>query len=280
MGKLSEAIEKRRKESAITAERMPLRQAPLEPEPPQKTPERPLPPAHGEFNAKLVVLTAPDSVDAENFKILRAQVLFRKNGDRPRCIMVTSALPGEGKSFVAANLAVSIAMGINEYVLLVDCDLRRPSMHQLLGYSNSRGLHEYLVGKAALEDLIIRTRIDKLSILPAGALAHNPSELLSSARMRDFIQEVKNRYQDRYVIIDATPSQVTAEASVLSQNVDGVIFVVRAQKAPKDIIKRSVDNLGKNKILGVVFNGYEGSYRHYTRYYKKYYKDYYAKQSA
>ena len=84
--------------------------------------------------------------------------------------------------------------------------------------------------------------------------------------MRDFLQEVKHRYRDRYVILDATPSQITAEARVLSQNVDGIVIVVMAERAPRDIIKRSIEHLRKDKIIGVVFNGYHKSFRHYKYY--------------
>lgn len=273
MGKISDALEKRRKDTAIRVERLPTSDGP----PPQDKAPVTISPKRLEvqanFSPKLVVMSAPDSVDAENFKILRAQILFPKNGSKPRSIMVTSALPGEGKTFVAANLAASIAIGVNEYVLLLDCDLRRPSLHQMFGYSNAKGLHEYLKGEARLEDLIIRTAIEKLSILPAGKPARDATELLSSAKMRDFLVEVKNRYPDRYIVLDATPSEITAEASVLSQNVDGVIYVVRACRAPRALIKRSIENLNKSHVIGIAFNAYDGSYRHYTKYYKKHYKN-------
>jgi exopolysaccharide/PEP-CTERM locus tyrosine autokinase len=276
MGKISDALEKKRKDSTIKVERLPIAERPS-PEKRETDPELAVlrsPRFEMDFSPKLVVLSAPDSADAENFKILRAQILFPKTGSKPRSILVTSAIPGEGKTFVAANLAASIAIGVNEHVLLVDCDLRRPSLHLMFGYANARGLRDYLMGQARLEDLIIRTPMDKLSILPAGNSTRDAAELLSSSRMRDFLAEVKDRYDDRYIVLDGTPSEVTAEASVLSQNVDGVLYVVRAQRAPRALIKRSIQNLSKGRIIGIAFNGYEGSHRHYTKYYKKYYKNY------
>ncbi len=271
MGKIAEALEKHKKEKIIQIEELPF----LEPEksPLERKSRKILRDVISEakYDSKLVTLSAPDSVDAENFKVLRAQILFPKEGPAPRTIMVTSAFPGEGKTFIAANLAISIALGINEHVLLVDCDLRRPSLHKTLGYGPCLGLCEHLVGKESLEDLIMKTRIPKLSLLPAGPVPPNPSELLSSKMMRSFLDEVRNRYDDRYIIIDATPSQVTAEANVLAQYVDGIVFVVMAGKSPKDTVKRSMENLGKKNILGVVFNGYDKSYRGYNKYYKKYY---------
>ena len=221
---------------------------------------------------KLITVTAPGSFDAELFKVMRAQILFPQSGKRKKSIMLTSAFPGEGKTFVAANLAVSIAQGINEHVLLVDGDFRRPNLHKMLGYSNSVGLHEYLTDKKDMADLIIHTRFDKLSFLPAGSPSHNPSELLASNEMKDFLNEVRDRYDDRLIIIDSAPVQATAEASVLSNYVDGVILVVRSQKTPREMVLKSVEALGRNRILGVIFNGYAKNMKRYGKYYGKYYK--------
>jgi exopolysaccharide/PEP-CTERM locus tyrosine autokinase len=210
-------------------------------------------------------------MDAENFKVLRAQLLFPKKGKKPRSIMITSAFPGEGKTYVSSNLAASIAMGVNEHVLLVDCDFRKPRVHEVFGYSNHKGLHEVLAGEEDLRDLIIGTKIEKLSLLTAGKPTPRPSELLSSTEMKEFLEEVKGRYDDRYVIIDATPSQVTAEAAVLARYVDGVVFVVMAQKSPREAIQKSIELIGPEKVLGIVFNGYSESHKGYYKYYRKYY---------
>jgi protein-tyrosine kinase len=272
MGKISRALERYQKEKSIKAGRLPIGK-------PEYLNEKELGSTfareliiHNGFSPKLVALSVPESLETENFKILKSQILFPKDGERPRTIMVTSALPGEGKTFVTANLAVSLALGINEYVLLVDCDLRNPRLHEMLGHSNLEGLHEYLTGKRKLSDLLIRTKIEKLSLLTAGCTPSNPIELLSSTMMKRFLKEVKGRYDDRFIIIDATPSQVTAEANVLAKYVDAIIFVVRAQKTPRETIRRCIENLGRQKILGIVFNGYAQSYKHYGKYYTKYYK--------
>jgi protein-tyrosine kinase len=271
MGKISDALEKRKQEKVIHTERLPL--GPVDNRNQEQAPEFTDPLVQERYSHKLVVLSAPHSVDAENFKVLRAQVLFPKNGKRPRTIMVTSAFPGEGKTFVAANLAVNIAQGIHEHVLLVDCDFRRPHLHQMFGYTNSQGLSEYLTGRKNLADLLIKTEIEKLTFLAAGKLPQNPSELLSAPKMKQFLEEVKNRYTDRYVIVDATPSQVTAEANVLANFVDGIIFVVMAGKSPREVVKRSVANLGKEKVIGFIFNGYSQTHKSYYKYYKKYYHE-------
>jgi protein-tyrosine kinase len=271
MGKIYDALERHKKEQSIKARRLPIAERENVT---KKVAGSPVPRqliTQSGLSHKLVVLSAPESVDAEDFKTLRSQILFPKNSERPRTIMVTSAFPGEGKTFVAANLAVSLALGINEYVLLVDADLRKPNLHEMFGYSNTEGLHEYLAGRRKLPDLIIRTRIEKLSLLAAGSSPSNPAELLSSTMMKEFLQEVKGRYQDRFIIIDANPTQITAEANVLANYVEGIIFVVMAQKSPRETIQRSIEDLGKKKILGIVFNGYSKAHKNYHKYYKKYY---------
>ena len=272
MGKISDALEKYRKEKTVKTETL----LPERLEKGKTTASETVFPRRLTVRAacdpKLIAYLSPDSLDAENFKVLRAQVLYPKENRRPRTLLVTSAFPGEGKTFVAANLAVSIALGINEYVLTVDCDFRRPSLHGMFGYENHEGLHEYLVGKKDLPDLLIKTEIKKLSLLTAGVPASNPSELLSSKEMKAFLKEVSDRYDDRYIIIDATPNQVASEVGVLSQYVDGVILVIRSGRSPREMVKKSVENIGKKKILGVVFNGYNEGLKPYHKYYRKYYK--------
>jgi len=272
MGKISDALDRHKKEREIKTETIF----------PKKISEFPVKESilqiHKEiisknnYDPKLVVLTAPDSYESENFKLLRAQIMFAKDRKRPKTIMVTSAMPGDGKTFVAANLAVSIASGIDEHVLLVDCDLRRPDIHKLFGLSSSDGLHEHLSGKKQLADLLIKTNINKLSILPAGHPPNNPSELLASGAMKGFLEEIRDRYDDRIIILDTAPSQVLAEANVLSNFVDGIIFVIRSEKTPRELIRKAIDGLGRDKILGIVFNGYSQEQKTYGKYYHKYYK--------
>ena len=272
MGKIFNALEKHKKEKAIDVKRLPVSE-------PEKIIIKDHEPTsvhdlitQSSIDPKLVVSSAPESLDAESFKILRAQILFPKDGKRPRTIIITSALPGEGKTFVAANLAVTISLSINQYVLLVDCDLRRPNLHNMLGHSNREGLHEYLTGEKDLPDLLIRSKFKKLSLLTAGSHSPNPSELILSTKMKEFLEQVKERYQDRFIIIDAPPTQITSEATVLSKYVDGIVFVVMARNAPRKTIQKNIEELGKINIIGIVFNGYNQSYKYYDKYYKKYYK--------
>ncbi|MBU0463979.1 MAG: polysaccharide biosynthesis tyrosine autokinase [Proteobacteria bacterium] len=202
----------------------------------------------------LVTGLEPQSVEAEQFRLLKNNILFPEKGTPPKSIMITSFSPSEGKSFVAANLAISIAQNIDEYVLLLDCDLRSPSIHPMFGLADSPGLSEYLSGDKPLSSLLVKTFLDKLTILPAGEIPANPSELLSSDRMKKLIYEIKKRYADRYIIFDTPPPHLTSETNAISRQVDGIVIVVQQGKTRKKDVLDLIDVYGKEKILGVVYN--------------------------
>jgi len=225
------------------------------------------------IDKNLVALLKPRSIESEMFKILRGSILFPANGKPPRSILVTSALPGEGKSFVSANLAISIAQNINEHVFLMDCDIRKPSVHRSLGLGDVPGLTEYLADDMPLESLLVRTQVKKLTILPGGKPPHNPAELLSSQKMSALLKEVRERYGDRYVIIDSPPPQLTAETSAIARQVDGIIIVLKYGSTPRKMVGELVETLGKEKIIGCVMNWFDLSSSAYYGYGKhgKYY---------
>ena len=227
----------------------------------------------------MVTLLKPHSFEAEQFKILRTNLLFPSSGRSPRTIMVTSAVPDEGKSLITANLAVSIAQSIQEYVLLIDCDIRRPCIHTQFGFGDVPGLSDHLSKGIPVSSLILKTIVNKLSILPGGTLRHNPSELVSSQQMSRLLQEVKYRYSDRFIVIDSPPPKLTAEASALSRQVDGVLLVIEYGRTSREMVSDLVNTIGKEKIIGVVFNKLDmrfahyyglGKYKTYSKYYKKY----------
>lgn len=203
---------------------------------------------------KLVTYYDPDSVASEQFRKLRTQLLRLRIPHPPRTILVTSSTAGEGKTFVAANLAAGIAHDFQAYSLLVDCDLRNPSLGKWLGIHNGYGLSDYLVGKKEIPELLIKTEVERLKVLLGGTLQDNPTELIGSARMEALIKELKERYSDRYIILDSTPLLATSEPEVLSKLVDGIILVVRAGVTPRETIKQAISSLEKDKILGVVLN--------------------------
>jgi len=193
--------------------------------------------------------------------------------------MVTSSVPDEGKSLIAANLSVSIAQSIQEHVLLIDCDIRMPCIHTQFGFGDVPGLSDHLSKGLPVSSLLLKTKVSKLSILPGGTRRHNPSELVSSQQMSRLLQEVKYRYSDRFIVIDSPPPKLTAETSALSRQVDGVILVIEYGRTSREMVLDLVDTIGKEKILGVVFNKLDmrfahyyglGKYKTYSKYYQKY----------
>jgi exopolysaccharide/PEP-CTERM locus tyrosine autokinase len=238
---------------------------------------------HQNIDRSLVTLLQPRSFEAEQFKMLRTNILFPASGKPPRSILITSALPGDGKSFVASNLAISFAMNLDRRVLLIDADIRKPEIHKRFGIEGKRGLSDFLTKATPLPSLLRRTNLTNLTILPGGRPPHNPSELLSSEKMPALLKEVTTRYSDRYVIVDSPPPKLTSETGVLARMVDGILLVVRAGITNREIVQELVELLGKEKILGIVLNDYDAMhpsrYYGYGRYgrYGKQYGQYYGK---
>ncbi len=225
----------------------------------------------------LVSLIQPGSLAAEQFRKLRTYLLRFKIHGAPKTIMVTSATSGEGKTFVSANLAISISHELHTHALLVDCDLRNPSLAQRLGLQSGKGLSDYLAGDGNASELFMKTKVEKLNLLSGGTIQDNPAELIGSKKMEALIQELRSRYPDRYVVFDSTPLLATAEPEVLAKFVDGIIIVVRAGVTPRETVKQAIANVDKRKIIGFVLNDLEfkshgqssryfGSNGHYYKY--------------
>jgi exopolysaccharide/PEP-CTERM locus tyrosine autokinase len=228
--------------------------------------------SNADIDSRLVSFLKPTSPEAESFKVLRAKLLTDARHKALKTIMVSSPEPLDGKTLVAANLAVTIAHSINEHVLLVDCDLRHPSLHRCFGMTPPHGIREYLEAGTSLAPYLVKTPLEKLMLLPGGTPPPNPSELLSSKKMQLLVREVKDRYKDRYIIFDAPPTQFTAETSFLASMVDGVLLVVRHGKTSRNLVVEAIESLGQEKIIGAVFNANHESSRMYGYYYKHYQK--------
>ena len=204
---------------------------------------------------RLVVLTRPGSVAAEQFRFLRSQIIRPQDGVSPKTILITSSLQGEGKTFTSCNLAATIALGLDEYVLLVDADLRNPMVHNVFGLERpEKGLSTYLEHNEPLNKLLRKTAINKLSLLPAGQETENPAELLSSRRMQSLIKEVGDRYPDRLVIFDSPPINLAPESLSLANEVDAVFLLVQRGKTSRWVAKSTIERLQKEKLKGVIFN--------------------------
>lgn len=197
----------------------------------------------------------------EEFRVIKRAILhnaFQPGAHRGlpgNLVMVTSAKPAEGKTFTAINLAISIALERDYTVLLIDGDLARPNVMQMLGLKSDKGIIEVLSGTSLdLSDVLIRTNIDKLSILPAGAAHNLGTELLASHRMSALVAEIAQRYQDRIVIFDAPPVLSTSEPSTLAMHVGQIVLVVEADKTPKTAVKEALDMLDTGAKVGLVLN--------------------------
>lgn len=229
--------------------------------------------SHEKLDKTLIAYHDPQSVEAELFKVLRTNILFPASGEPPRTILVTSALPGDGKSFISTNLAISIAQGVEEHVLLIDGDLRKPVINQRFGFEKVAGLSDYLSDGDDIASVLMKTQIDKLTILPSGVPPINPAELMASKKLRALLDEVKARYDDRFVIIDSPPPSMASETNAMAKYVDGVIIVVRAGKTPREAVAETIDQIGKEKLIGIVLNNVDHIYTKYYGYSKTYYRE-------
>jgi non-specific protein-tyrosine kinase len=191
---------------------------------------------------------------ASTLKILRTQVLDRISEDGKKTLLITSANPGEGKTLTAINLAISFSHQLDKTVLLVDTDIRKPSMHKFFGLGDLPGLSDYLIGKCEIEDVLINPGIDRFVILPAGRPLTNSAELLGSSRMQMLLQEMKDRYRDRFIIFDSAPVLTSADPLVLASIVDSILVVVEAEKTPRENVKKVFDMMRNRPIIGTVFN--------------------------
>jgi len=234
---------------------------------------------NGQLDDHLYMYHMPYSYTAEQIRKLRTHIFHLTDRKVPRVIMVTSALPGEGKSLIASNLAIAIAKGEDQHVLLVDCDLRKPSLYQLFKYPPSRGVSEIIQGKARIEDCLVTTSIENLTILPAAKEAPaNPSELLESKKAGALIRELAERDGDWFVIIDTPPVQATVDPKIIADVVEGIIMVARYRYTREAEFKMALEVLPREKIIGIVLNAVDElpvkKYK-YNKY--KYYKNYYSR---
>jgi capsular exopolysaccharide synthesis family protein len=226
-----------------------------------------------EVGEKLVT-TQPSATQAdlevaiEQYRKLAA-MLHSAQGDRGlKLIMVTSANPGEGKSLTASNLALTLSESYQRRVLLIDGDLRRPSLHTVFGVPNDRGLSDGLA-RATIEGLSVVEVSPHLSILPSGRPMEDPTSALTSGQMRRILEEARAGYD--WAVIDTPPIGMLTDARLLTEMVDGVVLVVEAEKSPYTDVMRAIDSIGRERVLGAVLNRLRhtpGSTYYYYNYYK------------
>lgn len=212
-----------------------------------------------------VVEQKPKSIAAESYRTLRTNIQYSSFDKQYRSIIVTSSEPAEGKSVTAGNLALAMAQGENK-VLLIDCDMRKPSLHKRFRISNNYGLTDLLLHKKTMEDVAVQYN-EGLTVVPAGKVPPNPSEMLGSRAMTIFLEEMKKHFD--YIIMDTPPVGAVTDSQVLSTKVDGTILVVKAGQTKKDVVMNSINAIKKvnGNIIGTVLNGVEQSKNKYYYYY-------------
>jgi capsular exopolysaccharide synthesis family protein len=180
--------------------------------------------------------------------------------------MVTSAGRGEGKTLTAINLALAISQEVNETALLVEADLREPSIQRFFGLRSEQGLTDHLLGDVPLSNLLINPEVERFVFLTAGQRVPNAAEILASPKMRELVSELKNRYSDRYVVFDLPPLFGYADPLIFSDHVDGILLVVEAYKTTTDHLKRAMDLLEGKNVIGAVLNKVRADAKPYDRY--------------
>lgn len=212
-----------------------------------------------------IVEKEPKSIAAESYRTLRTNLQYSSFDEEYKVIVVTSSEPGEGKSTTAGNLALSISQG-DKKVVLIDCDLRKPSLHKKFGLSNTVGLSDVIVGKESVS-VVGHRYSSNLTVLTSGKIPPNPAEMLGSKSMKALIEALKKVFD--YVILDTPPVQAVADAQILSTRADGTLIVVRAEKTKKDSVLNTVNLLKKvnANIIGTILNGVDTKKNDYYYYY-------------
>ena len=204
-----------------------------------------------------IVALEQESAAADQYKILREQLKRLYTDAGIRTIAITSPVKKDGKTTVAVNVAASVALEYEQKVLLIDADLRSPSIHRYFNMDGAPGLTEYLSSNsvAGVTNLIRETHLQGLQIVPAGRPSRFASELLAKDKMRLMLEEIHRLRPGYLVIFDSPPVLATPDPMVLSRQVDGVIMVVRACKTPRDYLSKALSSLNSDKVLGIVLNG-------------------------
>jgi receptor protein-tyrosine kinase len=207
---------------------------------------------------------------AESFRRIKRQILASVAKPKPgappaNLVLITSALPGEGKTFCAINLAISMALERDRTVLLVDADVARPNVSRMLGLKAEGGLMEVLLDRdVALGDVLWKTDIGRLNVLPAGKAHQHATELLASDTMRDLVREMAERYHDRMVVFDSPPLLAASEAAALASHVGQIVVVVEAGKTSEATLKQALGRFDTSRVTGLVLNKVEATPLQYS----------------
>jgi len=226
----------------------------------------------GSSQLEFIVANKPNAIASESFKALRTRVLYSKLESELKTILVTSSVPGEGKTTVALNLSGSFALA-DKKVLLMDCDLRKPRIHAVFEAERFPGLSDYLFSNVSLEEITRSTKLDNLFYITSGTIPPNPSELLGSKQMVDFLEKLRGIYD--MIILDSPPFISVTDPEILSRISDGTILIVQANKTPMDAFLKTyqrINQIDSHKFLGSVLNNFslKSAYGYYYNYYYYY----------
>lgn len=201
----------------------------------------------------LITTTEPSSIITEAYRSIRTSLKYASFDEGRKAILLTSSVQGEGKTSIVSNLGILFAQD-QKKVLLIDGDLRRPNLHYIFRINNRSGVSSILTGYSSLEETVISTEIDNLSVLPAGPIQPNAAELLGSIRMDQLIEQCKNQFD--IVLIDAPPILAVTDANIIARVSDGIVFVIRSMYTKKDQLVKAQKILHpfKEKVLGVIMN--------------------------
>jgi protein-tyrosine kinase len=220
-----------------------------------------------EVDRKVVTLTSPASVAAEQYRTLYYRLDRLRAVKSMKVVALTSAMPGEGKTLTSVNLALTAARANpDRRVLLVDADLRRSQVAQVLGFRARPGLSELLQGDCQLHEAVRRFRSTRLAVIPAGQTPEEPTALLAGRRMRELMEAVKGGFDEVY--IDLPPTLPFADAAILAQQADGVVMVIRAKVTSTSQVQHALEHLSGVPVVGCVLNGAEDAAAPYLHAYK------------
>jgi non-specific protein-tyrosine kinase len=198
----------------------------------------------------------PNLEEVETYRVLRTQILNLTRESGGNLIMITSALPGEGKTLTAINLAFTFAREFKQTVLLVDCDLKKQSIHDIMGIKSDKGLVDHLLGDCPASDLFIWPAIEKLTLISGGKTVTESSEIMGSPQMKEMVTDMKNRYPERYIFFDVPAILSGADALTFAPLVDHILVVVQADKTPIAEVNKATQLMPREKLLGLVLNRY------------------------
>ncbi|HTW31503.1 MAG TPA: polysaccharide biosynthesis tyrosine autokinase [Candidatus Sulfotelmatobacter sp.] len=206
----------------------------------------------------------------EEYRTLRSRLYSLREKMTLRALLVTSALPKDGKSFTAANLAQVLVRQHGRRVLLVDADLRGPRLHLMLGTTSGPGLTDYLEGKADEYSIMQRGPVENLFFIPSGSEIEDPAELIGNGRLKMLFQRLETLFD--WIIVDSPPAIPVSDASILAKACDGVLMVVRSNSTPSDVARRARMEFPEESLVGVVLNGTSAPTLPYERYYYEAYE--------